>query len=149
MAISAESAARWLCKKAEWQITNLKIQKLLYLAHMVYVGQNNGETLIRENFEAWDYGPVIPKIYHKAKLFGTLPVKDVFLNAKDISNTKEAGIIEKAEKQFSHLTPSQLVAITHLENGAWSKNYEPGVKGIVIPTEDILEEYRAWVNASG
>ncbi|MGN8398370.1 Panacea domain-containing protein [Helicobacter pylori] len=39
-------------------ITNLKLQKMLYIAQA-----ESDSKLIKEDFQAWDYGPVIPDVY--------------------------------------------------------------------------------------
>jgi len=41
---------------------------------------------------------------------------------------------------------SELVAMTHSENGAWAKHYVPGVRSKVIPDADIIAEYSARTN---
>jgi uncharacterized phage-associated protein len=77
MAISVLSAGRTLCELRGWSVSNLELQKILYLAHMYYLGRHGGP-LIREEFEAWDYGPVVPELYHHVKGFGGGPVRNVF-----------------------------------------------------------------------
>ena len=67
--VSALSAARRLCEKSGWQLTNLQVQKMLYLAHMNYVGKTSGKPLIDGNFEAWIYGPVNREVYNKLRVF--------------------------------------------------------------------------------
>ena len=71
MAVSSITAGRYACKMSGWTITNLKLQKILYIAHMVYVGRTDGTVLIDEMFEAWDFGPVLPNLYHRVKILVT------------------------------------------------------------------------------
>src|SRR5690606_7691743 len=79
MTISVFSAARYLCEKSGWTLSNLQLQKLVYLAHMVHLGSVDREKgLIRERFEAWDYGPVSPALYSEARAFGSGSVKNIF-----------------------------------------------------------------------
>ena len=43
-------------------VTNLRLQKLLYFIQgMSYVIKNRA--MIKDEFYAWQYGPVVPKIY--------------------------------------------------------------------------------------
>jgi uncharacterized phage-associated protein len=44
-------------------ITQMKLQKMVYVAHGLYLASHN-EPLIKENFQAWRFGPVVPDIYH-------------------------------------------------------------------------------------
>ena len=72
MAVTALQAVKHTCEASGWRVTNLQLQKILYIAHMVYAGKNNGKRLIADDdFEAWDYGPVLSGLYHRISVFGT------------------------------------------------------------------------------
>lgn len=144
MTVSVFAAAKRLGEKSGWSLSNLEMQKLLYLAHMFHLGHHE-EPLVSGLFEAWDYGPVHPSLYHRAKVFGSSPVENVFHSAPDLDDGTEAELLDDAVEQLSHNRPGRLVAITHWDQGAWAKNYVPGERGIVIPNEDILEEYKERV----
>ena len=58
MAISVLEAAKHIGARSHWSLSNLKMQKLLYIAHMFHLGIYN-KPLVCEFFEAWDYGPGI------------------------------------------------------------------------------------------
>ena len=51
----------------ESKITNIVAQKLNYLANGCWLALT-GNRLVKEDFEAWDYGPVIPSLYTKLKM---------------------------------------------------------------------------------
>lgn len=143
MSVNSFSVARHICERGNWNVTNLKLQKILYLAHMAYMGEHNGQPLIDGGFEAWDYGPVQPKVYRRVSMFGRDPIRDVFQRSPVL---EDATVIRSLNKYIDELitkTPGELVAITHWEDGAWAKKYIPGRLGIDIPNEDILDEYRA------
>lgn len=142
LAVSAMSAAKRLCEVADWKISNLELQKLLYISHMLHLGKT-GQPLIDGWFEAWDYGPVQPEVYRSAKAFGRSPVGDVFTFTPRIAETApEAQTIREAVEQLGGASPARLVSITHWEKGAWAKHYVPGGRGNFIPDQDILQEYR-------
>lgn len=146
MSVGAFSAAKRVCELRGWTVTNLEIQKILYVAHMLALGRSNGaRPLVSSNFEAWDYGPVLPIVYHRAKAFGSEPVQNVFQIFPDIAGTEEDAVIKQAVAATRDKTPGQLVAMTHWDGGAWAKNYSPSTRGGVIPNSDILEEYRKRV----
>ena len=142
MTVSVFEAARHLCRKSEWTVSNLKMQKILYIAHMYHLGYYN-EALVSGRFEAWDYGPVHPDLYHRVKVFGAGPVKDIFRSYGDLEEDgKERKMLDAAADQLADFSSAQLVAATHREDGAWAKHYIPGAKGIEIPNEDILNEFQ-------
>lgn len=140
MTVRVNDAAQYLCDRSDWKLTNLQLQKMLYMADMNFVGQGNGR-LVDEDFEAWDYGPVLPSLYHKCKAFGSKPIPPVFWGAADISGTPEAAILDLAWDKLKLVTPGQLVETTHSGLGAWVRRYVPGAKQIKIFTQDMIDEY--------
>ena len=140
MSIPAYSAARYVCASGDWRVTNLALQKILYLAHMVHLGRT-GHRLIDGEFEAWDYGPVNPDLYRTVRMFGDKPIQNVFFGAPRIFGTPEEEMLREACEHLLAKSSSELVAMTHRQNGAWAKNYVPGVRSIVIPDADIVAEY--------
>jgi uncharacterized phage-associated protein len=141
MSIPAYSAARYICARGDWRVTNLALQKILYLAHMVHLGRT-GQGLIDGEFEAWDYGPVNPDLYRTVKMFGDRPIQNVFFGAPRIFGTPEEETLREACEHLLVKSPGELVAMTHRQNGAWAKNYVPGIRSIVIPNADIVAEYK-------
>lgn len=71
MAITTRQATKLICNISGWSVSNLQLQKILYISHMYNLGVTEGDPLITDNFEAWDYGPVIPTLYHEVKGFGS------------------------------------------------------------------------------
>jgi uncharacterized phage-associated protein len=108
---------------------------------MVYLGRT-GEPLISESFEAWMYGPVVPQLYKKMKIFGSYPVEDRFYNAESLDPKIDSIIVEVCDK-LKAKRDNELVAMTHADGGGWSKNFHAGERGSVIEIEDILNEYRS------
>lgn len=141
MTVSAYDAAKFLCEESGWRLSNLQLQKILYLADMNFVGQT-GERLVDEDFQAWDYGPVVESVYHHCKAFGKKPVPDVFWGAKDISETQEAKMLVRALENLKSRQPYELVSITHSQLGAWIMRYSGGVRQITISTQDMIDEYQ-------
>ena len=140
MAVTALQSGRQICEVGKWVLSNLAIQKLLYIAHMWRLGERD-EPLIYEKFEAWDYGPVVPSLYHKTKAFGCGPVRNVFWSEVDISDSDEGKLLADVVAGLGKERTSKLVAITHWEKGAWAEHYVPGVRGIIISNESIKAEY--------
>jgi len=146
--ISASQAAKFLCRESDWSLSNLSLQKILYLAHMFYMGENNGTRLVDNDFEAWDFGPVVPALYRRVKAFGSEPIKNIFYSVADVREHSAEEILSWALEEFGSLRPGQLVNITHGDDGAWARAYAAGKRGIVIPDEYILDEYRDRVETA-
>ena len=123
----------------------MEMQKILYIAHMVYMGENDGEPLVHGYFEAWEYGPVHPELYHYIKLFGAGPVTNEYGHFDFVDHLPkgpERRKLDRACKFFPHGSGPKLVHITHWPKGAWSKCHT-GERFIRITDDAIIGEFRA------
>lgn len=145
MTVPVLSAAQWLAHRSGWSLSNLELQKLIYIAHMFHLGRT-GEPLVTGQFEAWDYGPVHPALYHRVKVFGSDPVGNIFNDVPDVPKGPERDILNEAYDELGAAGPGVLVNATHRKGGAWATNYVPGAKGLIIPNTDILAEYQGLSN---
>jgi Protein of unknown function (DUF4065) len=59
---------------------------------MVHMGNNDCAPLINNHFQAWEYGPVQPELYHKVKFCGDNPIPNIFFGTADIGGTLEAAM---------------------------------------------------------
>lgn len=144
MTITSFEAAKCICNLSEWTITNLQVHKLLYLAHMVYLGRNKNP-LVDELFQAWMFGPVLPKVYNRFKIFGSSPVRKQIFNNLEFPKKKEFSILEETWRLLKDKKGWELVALTHREGGAWEKYFYPDLNSL-IPNESIIEEYSMITN---
>lgn len=143
--ISIFSAAKRLGERSGWTLTHLQMQKMIYMAHMYYMGKTN-EPLLDDHFQAWDYGPVCPPLYQHLKEHGADRVPEKALSSSPSIPDDHPGI-KYLDAAVEQLPRNKLVAMTHWSHGAWSKKYQSGVMGILLSNNDILEEYKgrmAW-----
>ena len=140
MAVPVLDAANHLCKKSGWTLTQIELQKLLYLAHMIYLG-NRGKPLVQGDFEAWEFGPVHPVLYKAVRIYGSSTITRIGRNRNPLPQGSERATLDAVYDKFGLVSASRLIRITHWRGGAWAKNYIPGATGVVIPKQDILEEF--------
>jgi len=143
MPLSALDAAKKVCHRRGWTISNLHLQKLLYIAQLRFKRANPGMRLIDTTFQAWELGPVSPEVYQVARVFGSDAVKNVFHSINDAVNPLDVYLYETVST-MSGKTPGELVAITHRMGGAWALYYRPGVFGVPIPDAAIDAEAQAF-----
>lgn len=142
MASSIDVAAAFV-EISEGRLSHLALQKYVYLAHMFYAGVNGGACLVDDSpFQAWDYGPVSPTLYRVLRGFGSAPVPRAMLRGACPLDEGAKDAVQQVWKALSESSAARLVQITHDPRGAWAKSYKPGVRGIVISQEDIVDEYR-------
>ncbi|MFH1170260.1 MAG: type II toxin-antitoxin system antitoxin SocA domain-containing protein [Candidatus Vogelbacteria bacterium] len=91
-------------------ITNLKLQKVLYFAQAYYLSKI-GKPLFSDNIEAWEYGPVIPEVYHKFKTKGSNPI--ICEEDKSSLSDEDKENLRKIWGTFGGYSASRLVDITH------------------------------------
>lgn len=144
MSARLDSVCKYICERSGWRVSNLELQKLLYLAQMIHMGRHGGVRLADAQFEAWDYGPVEPRLYQKAKVFGSDNIQDVFYDARTFrAGDPRCNVMNDVCDRFANMSAGDLVEITHWDKGAWAKNYVPKARNIIIPDVDIIREYRA------
>src|SRR5258708_2453783 len=161
----ALAVANWFLAKAAKESKTLdpmKLQKLIYFAHGWSLALTD-IPLIEEHPEAWDYGPVIPSVYHEFKSFGRKPITsraskiDWPISAKleDILNSvfyepavedddDTERLLTRVWEVYGGLTGVQLSNMTHAAGGAWYKAYHElanGRKGVDISDELIKAEF--------
>jgi len=141
MPVSVNAAAKYICERSGWTVTQLSLQKILYLAHMVHLGRHDSP-LVPGHFEAWDYGPVHPSLHQKVKAYGAKPIPKVFWPSDEVEGTAKK-VLDDACDNLLRMSPGQLVRNTHWPKGAWAAHYVPSARNIVIPEDSIIDEYRA------
>ncbi len=114
MPISVLSAAKHIGKLSDWSKTNLELQKIIYIGHMLHLGKHE-LPLVVGHFEAWHYGPVHPELYRHAKVFGAGPVQNIFTNEPSLENgSAEKETLDRAYEQVGNFESARLIAIRHV-----------------------------------
>ena len=142
MSILSIDAGKTLCELSGWSMSSLRLQKVLYIAHMFHLGWHD-QPLVRDGFEAWEYGPVAPNLYHHTKGYGNRNIGDIFGRYQGADEgSSEYDLLQQALEATKSMTGGQLVAITHRKPGAWQEVYHPGARHTPIPDDLIKQEYR-------
>jgi len=146
-----------LTKAGVRDLTNLKLQKLLYFAYGLHYALY-GKELFSERFEAWQYGPVLRSVYKEFKNFGKdnpidvnyrifiIEDGDQFIETiPPINDEEEERSLLYACLYYGSKTAWQLVDILHDgKNSAWNKVYKKG-ENKTIPNEEIVKEFSTEV----
>jgi uncharacterized phage-associated protein len=154
MLYSPKSIANYfldLAKSSGEAISPMKLQKLVYYAHGWYAG-HTGNPLINEAIEAWQYGPVIPSLYHEFKAFGSGQIFGKARNFDGITLSEVNPPVDAALRQFlnniwsnySQFTGLRLSEMTHAPDGPWDRAWKisRGMHGVDIPFDSIAEHFR-------
>lgn len=125
------------CTSEKKYISNLQLQKILYYIQRYYLKKKN-IPLFKEQFQAWQFGPVIPQVYYEYCGSGAMPIFERYEVDIDEDVRKDIDpIIEKKRK----MKPWQLVEETHKNGGAWDNVYRQGVGNKCIIPNEFIERY--------
>lgn len=134
-------------------LPNVSVQKLLYFAHASYLVRNR-RPLVSSLFEAWEYGPVCRPVYDALKQYGraSVPKKieqvDIFtgeIEEFEFSGDRRTRFhIEGIMMNLGHLSPGQLIDLSHAKDGAWHAVWNKSKTGATIGNtiDDKLTEER-------
>lgn len=148
--ISAVANYFLACSKRDKRpVSNLSMQKLVYFAYgwMLVKTERN---LFYDRIEAWQYGPVIPSLYHQLKHYGRGRItkeildydhqEDKFYLWTLTEGTQVEKIMQKVWNRYGHRTPGEMIALTHNPDTPWrntilSKGYNAEI------TDELIKEH--------
>lgn len=147
MAISSHAVANEFIRIAQEQerwLTNMQLQKLVFIANGYHLAIYD-EPLYYHNSHAWQYGPVIPKLYKSLQKYGASFVQD-YLEANDSvpEDSREARVIKAVFDNYGHYTGGQLSVLTHQQNTPWSEAWGKQQFSIINP-EVIKKHYKELI----
>lgn len=123
-----------------YNISNLKLQKLLYFIQAYFLAKKN-KLCFDEEIQAWAFGPVVPKAYHAFRQYGGCNIPKI--RDDRVGNDIKKVEFEKSDEQdiknivdvFSKYSASALVTLSHNQD-PWRDAYEEG-KNREISTKSI------------
>lgn len=130
-----------LAKNKGRTLTPMQLLKLVYIAHGWMLGAC-GRPLIKNDVQAWTYGPVIPDLYRKIAKYRSNPVEYIDTTEDENLDEESLAIIDGVYKAFYKLSGPALSRITHKKGTPWSQTYAPGEFGKTI-SNDIIQDYYA------
>lgn len=125
-------------------LTNMKLQKLVYIAHG-YTLAILDEPLIARSPQAWQYGPVFPSLYRELREFGSGEVTGELEASDRVTDDVQKEVIVGVWDAYGGRTGVQLSALTHKPGSPWAKHYN-GERSVAIPDEVIKEHYDQLLN---
>ena len=120
-------------------ITNMKLQKLLFYAQSAFLAIK-GVPLFNNNILAWEHGPVIPEIYDKFKINGNKGITEYNENdLKDISKD-DVNLLIDVYNLFGEYSAWGLRNLTYSEN-PWKTTKRNDVIAIDKMASTFKEKY--------
>jgi uncharacterized phage-associated protein len=138
--ISAMDVANYFTYKAaaddENDLTNLKLQKLLYFSQADFF-KKYSTPLFNEDIEAWQYGPVIREVYEKYRVCGSYPISYFELDDSQVELAPEIeDFLDESYQKWNKFSSSYLVTLSHKQGDPWSKYFQKS--NPKIPVEELV-----------
>lgn len=141
MTYSAIEIAKYIisyCIKNNMPISNLKLQKILYFVQAEFLVTKN-KPCFYEDIEAWDFGPVIPVVYHKYEIFGSANFPyNIDCTINTIIANKDIELINEIIDITAPYSSPQLVSVTQKQS-PWLQAYYTLTHNHIISNESIKE----------
>jgi len=124
----------------ENDLTNLKLQKLLYFAQGEHLSQF-GKPLFHDDVEAWRLGPVVRAVYSEYKKCGAFPITVFDGSTASASRDKlpepiKAFLKKRVWDKYGKYSARYLVSLTHKPGGPWRKFFQEE-SNAVIPLDAL------------
>lgn len=145
------------CQQRNRPVTNLSLQKIIYFCH-VWSLVNLDKPLVRHNFEAWEFGPVLQYLYHEFKDFDRSPISsraqkiDVVRGVRETVNydfdQETELLLGRVVDFYSRLSAGDLVELSHAADGPWAKVWHhSGIVKLGMKIEDTeIKRYYSKAN---
>lgn len=135
-------------------VSPMKLQKIVYFCHADFL-VFTGKPLILQNFEAWEYGPVVPCLYDEFKLFGANAIQARAYRFNPMTCQKELAapcdfgelesFVRTSFEAYARHSASVLSNLSHIERGPWAealKRFENGSpSGLNIENQIIVKHH--------
>ncbi|WP_221797505.1 Panacea domain-containing protein [Oceanobacter mangrovi] len=131
------------------QLSNLQLQKLLYIAHGYLLAWKN-KPMFDDDISAWKYGPVIHGVYEQFREYGAskIPVGEI---ESGIDDAEVLQALEGTLNLYGDRDAMDLVNLTHQPNTPWYQIYEvqDGKRDQFarIPNDMIKDHYRKVISS--
>lgn len=122
-------------------LTPMQLLKLVYIAHGWMLGLYH-RPLIKDDVQAWQYGPVIRPLYNAVRAYRSRPVTERLSASMAPLDPAAESIIKQVYDHYGHMSGPALSRLTHARGTPWDLTYEPGSFGVTIPN-DLIEDHYA------
>jgi uncharacterized phage-associated protein len=142
-------------KEGRTDMSPMKAQKILFYINGWHQAVH-GEPAIDLPFEVWQYGPVVPDIYHKLKSNGSENIRHYIKEYDPQSGGSKSYVVSKNCKElyeildivwekYIGIDATSLSAMTHEINSPWDRAKKEELS--IIPDQYIQEYFVDLANA--
>ena len=126
-------------EKSQDPLTNMRLNKFLYFAQG-HSFKRLGRPLFDEDFKAWDYGPVIPEVYHQYKDLGKEAISEVKDYDPNSLTSDEIDYLLDVLCEYDNYSTGALVSKSHIDNGPWAEAHVER-QSVLISKKSIMKHF--------
>lgn len=130
-------------------LTHLDLHRLVYIAYGLYIASTH-RGLFVQGFEAWQYGPIVPELYHEFKRFGSAPIQGWSVDFDHETEKFNIPVVRDSDGEalralnltwilYGQASSIALIQVTHLPGGPWARARAAGSR--TVPSEWIQEGF--------
>ena len=121
-------------------ITNLKLNKLVYFAQGCYLARQ-GVPLFAEEIEAWKYGPVVPSVYTAFQVCGDNVIQnEAGTYSRNVFTPEIIDFLLDIDKEYGVYSAYRLVDLTHKPGSPWKQTCDKfGMNSII--QKECMKQY--------
>lgn len=116
-------------------ISNLQLQKILYFIQAAAL-KKTGRAAFLDHIEAWQFGPVVPRVYYYFCSNGALSILDTFENVVSLVQKNEQ--MDEIIEEKRSMNPWDLVNEAHEPGRAWATIFQNGKGNRKIIPVDLI-----------
>lgn len=147
-----------VCESEKRSVSHLSLQKIAFFCH-AWSLTSLGKPLIKHQFEAWQYGPVLQYLYRDFRDFERDPITSRAEKLNPVSGRAEVvpyqlddeteQLLRKVIGFYARLSAGTLVELSHVDDGPWhqawnhSGKVNPGMKIDDISIKNYFSKSRA------
>jgi len=132
------------------EIDPLKLLKLVYIAHGWSLALTK-RAMVFDPIEAWEYGPVIPSLYHAVREYryrgipGPLYAPDSVVGM----DPRDVALINSVYRTYGHFSGGQLSNMTHQAGTPWETVWTREGRNSRINDDIIARHYEELARVRG
>lgn len=131
------------------ELTPLKLLKLVYIAHG-WAFPLLGGPLINEPAQAWQYGPVVPSLYHSVSQYRAGPITQRVPDFDPQALSAQARQhVHNVYETYGRYSGVQLSNLTHLPGTPWDEAWNQRGRNAMIQNDRIAHHYSELLQARG
>ncbi len=117
----AEDVARFVideCIEEGNPVSNLKLQKILYFMWIDWF-KARGEYLFDNKIEGWHFGPLVPDVYRRYRIFLADPIRDTEEHL--ITSRSDLRLLKKLVRRYNGMALGDLIQESRRDGSPWDR----------------------------